>query len=329
MADERKLKQILLNKQLKWEAAALWIFTFSSLLAGMARWSRLRTSWTFLPFILVSTRLARSRSQAWKHERPWATTSRTRQRASLKFAASHLIFNLNDSLLGQSAGLNHRDSVSGEIGKDFLRGTNSQTLTCSPGAHHKRDNKRHISGVYCLDVTKNKQEVHPGSFLPSFIWSLWEVLQRLNPNCKSPTWSSSDSSLIFFTSHLLATTMRGCRERDTSVTTITCTQTYYTVKPNCRQTCWFCRIFQVILNIMDSRASSNLPHIHWNISTISDKEQFAVSWHHHHMMSNAVCATLTDPDSGLTLLANSGRMLLKSSSCSGRVWPHCSDTSMT
>jgi len=36
----------------------------------------------------------------------------------------------------------------------------------------------------------------------------------------SPTWSSSGSSLIFFTSHLLATTMSGCRERD-SVTLIT------------------------------------------------------------------------------------------------------------
>lgn len=37
-------------------------------------------------------------------------------------------------------------------------------------------------------------------------------------SCKSLTWFSSDSSLIFFTSHLLATMMRGCREQDTSVT---------------------------------------------------------------------------------------------------------------
>ena len=101
-------------------------------------------------------------------------------------------------------------------------------LTCSPGARCKKDNRRFIQANF---------------YQASFgIWSPWEVLQRSNLNCKSPTWSSSDSSLIFFTSHLLATTMRGCRERDTSVTTITCTQTYYTVKPNCRQTCWFCRI---------------------------------------------------------------------------------------
>lgn len=32
----------------------------------MARWSLLRTSWTFLPFIFVSTRVARRRSQAWQ-----------------------------------------------------------------------------------------------------------------------------------------------------------------------------------------------------------------------------------------------------------------------
>lgn len=38
--------------------------TFSSRFVGMAKWSRFRTSWTFLPFILASTRCARSRSQA-------------------------------------------------------------------------------------------------------------------------------------------------------------------------------------------------------------------------------------------------------------------------
>ena len=39
--------------------------TFSSRFAGSARWSRLRTSLTFLPFSLTSTRWARRRSHAW------------------------------------------------------------------------------------------------------------------------------------------------------------------------------------------------------------------------------------------------------------------------
>lgn len=100
--------------------------TFSSLLVGMARWSRLRTSWTFLPFILVSTRLARRWSQAWRtqhHEQQHATPppqKKTQHFAPQHLQDSHLSFNLYDSLLGQRARLNHTDALSGELCKDFL-----------------------------------------------------------------------------------------------------------------------------------------------------------------------------------------------------------------
>lgn len=101
------------------------IFTFSSLLVGMARWRRLRTSWTFLPFIFVSTRSARSRSQAWQtqdhdSEPQHANYKYSGFDVSVKSAVPHLIFNLHDSLLGQSAGLNHGDCLGREICKDFL-----------------------------------------------------------------------------------------------------------------------------------------------------------------------------------------------------------------
>lgn len=54
-------------------------------------------------------------------------------RASLTFAASHLIFNMYDSFLGQRARLNHTDSLSGKIGKDFLTTKTAKDVSMKSG----------------------------------------------------------------------------------------------------------------------------------------------------------------------------------------------------
>lgn len=94
-----------------------------------------------------------------------------RDQSEPESAVSHLGFNLHDALLCQGAGLDDGDSLCRQVCKDFL--TTKRTLS-------------------------------------KFLNTSYTFLSLRCATCKPPTWFSSDSSLIFFTSHLFATMMRGC-----------------------------------------------------------------------------------------------------------------------
>lgn len=135
-------------------------------------------------------------------DKPWAhkhQRQHTEGRQQLcRLFLPHLSLNLHDSLLRQSARLNHGDSFSGEISKNFLMKTDVRSCSNEPVTTLRTPTCSSLgSGLAAVVVNEGNR-----SKLTSWL------IQKEAP----PTWSSSDNSVIFFTSHLLATMIRGCRQ---------------------------------------------------------------------------------------------------------------------